>query len=930
MMSTGEILPPGNYKAVEVDIPDEFEAYRGTGAGAEKNEVREITVTANEVYKAEHTNIRNTGQLEIEKRIQTSSGSNITSDFPNEEFEIQVKIKDPDGNPLEGSYYYGYLPYDKRNDMETYVSLWHDADNPDFEKVTFTEGVGTLTINTKRFNYIFDLPNGSVIEEVKEILPEDSLFEFKEVNYSENGVEQICKIMGQTSNYGSTWVRVVNTIDVYGGFKVIKRDGEFYPVLLQGAKVNFINVSDDIVVLKDGTEVEDGEIIETLVTDENGEINTEIKYPKYTKNGKQAKYKIEEIEAPEGYYFLGDSRIIDSAATIREPNQVIERNPGNSKKSGVLYIYKEAENTPDTFEFEITLTDENGNGINDWFYYYVTNGADDTNPPYKDNENAPYSKVTFVDGKATISLSLSEEYKRTGDYDKYYYKYLYIYDIPFGTTASVKEKPKNGWYLLEEDFDDNTTFSETKSRINYYFTNSNNSPIGQFVLEGQKILEGETLSEGQFTFELLDADGNVLQTVTNDADGNIIFDPIKVDVSKLTPRFVAFGENYQDLPIATEEERERIKYWKELGNNFGYLYQFGVPDNAYSDDVWNFDGIPYSEANDFIKEESHYWFVNEKSDTIRYFDDISLYNYRYYAVLFEGELNYQIREVVPTDTGAYTYDAHVEDVTVSVKGAELADAIIDVQYDSDGVIFTNTLETTEFEVTKVWEDNDNEDGIRPESITVELLADGEEKESVEVTEADGWKYTFKDLPKYNNGQEIIYTVKELNVEGYNSTVSGDMASGYTVTNTHESEKIQLSVTKVWDDENDKDKMRPASVTVKLLANGKDTGKTVTLNKDNSWKASFADLYKYENGKEISYDVEEVVPNGYTVAKSGDMNKGYTLTNTHKPSTKTPTKTTSTWTPVPFTGDNFNVWVWIGLLCGAILVVGGTTYFLKKN
>ncbi|MBP3891460.1 MAG: Cna B-type domain-containing protein, partial [Solobacterium sp.] len=284
----------------------------------------------------------------------------------------------------------------------------------------------------------------------------------------------------------------------------------------------------------------------------------------------------------------------------------------------------------------------------------------------------------------------------------------------------------------------------------------------------------------------------------------------------------------------------------------------------------------------------------------------------------DGEIQYEVEEVVPAG--------------YSTSGP--SDYI--VNGNTTNTTITNTLETTDLKVTKVWEDNDNEDGIRPESITVELLADGEEKESVEVTEADGWKYTFKDLPKYNNGQEIIYTVKELNVEGYNSTVSGDMASGYTVTNTHESEKIQLSVTKVWDDENDKDKMRPASVTVKLLANGKDTGKTVTLNEANGWKSSFTDLNTHKDGKEITYNIEEVVPNGYSVTISGDAKTGYTLTNTHKPSTPTPTPTPTPKKPtpgkpvVPYTGDDFNMWMYLALLSGGMLVSLLSAWKLRTN
>ena len=46
------------------------------------------------------------------------------------------------------------------------------------------------------------------------------------------------------------------------------------------------------------------------------------------------------------------------------------------------------------------------------------------------------------------------------------------------------------------------------------------------VINATVSLEGKTLEAGQFSFELLDSDRNVIQTVNNDAQGNITFDPI--------------------------------------------------------------------------------------------------------------------------------------------------------------------------------------------------------------------------------------------------------------------------------------------------------------------------------------------------------------------------------------------------------------------
>ncbi|EPD05624.1 collagen adhesin, partial [Lacticaseibacillus paracasei subsp. paracasei Lpp70] len=62
--------------------------------------------------------------------------------------------------------------------------------------------------------------------------------------------------------------------------------------------------------------------------------------------------------------------------------------------------------------------------------------------------------------------------------------------------------------------------------------------------------------------------------------------------------------------------------------------------------------------------------------------------------------------------------------------------------------------------TKTWKDNNNQDGIRPSSITVNLLANGRQVASKTVSASDNWQYSFDNLAAYANGQKITYTVTE--------------------------------------------------------------------------------------------------------------------------------------------------------------------------
>ena len=199
----------------------------------------------------------------------------------------------------------------------------------------------------------------------------------------------------------------------------------------------------------------------------------------------------------------------------------------------------------------------------------------------------------------------------------------------------------------------------------------------------------------------------------------------------------------------------------------------------------------------------------------------------------------------------------------------------------NGMTVTNshTPEKTVVSGSKTWVDNNNQDGVRPESITINLLKNGEVIDTITVTEADGWAWSFTDLDKYENGELINYAVREAVVEDYSASYNG-----YNVTNTHTPAQTSVSVSKVWNDNNDQDGIRANDITITLLANGEATGKTVVLNSGNGWTGSFVGLDKYAAGVEIVYTVAEVSVEGYTTVISGDQHAGYTVTNTHETET----------------------------------------------
>ena len=187
-------------------------------------------------------------------------------------------------------------------------------------------------------------------------------------------------------------------------------------------------------------------------------------------------------------------------------------------------------------------------------------------------------------------------------------------------------------------------------------------------------------------------------------------------------------------------------------------------------------------------------------------------------------------------------------------------------------------------MTKKWEDNGNQDGIRPGSVTVQLKA-GTEKygEAVTLNADNKWTYTWEDLAVKSAGKDIAYTVEETNVpEDYTAKVTGNAKDGFTITNSHAPATTSVSVTKAWVDGDNEDGVRPDSVTVQLKANGEPEGDVVTLNANNQWTYTWKDLAVKSAGKNIAYTVEETnVPAGYEPEVTGTAKDGFTITNTIK-------------------------------------------------
>ena len=415
------------------------------------------------------------------------------------------------------------------------------------------------------------------------------------------------------------------------------------------------------------------------------------------------------------------------------------------------------------------------------------------------------------------------------------------------------------------------------------FTNTYDAK-GSLTLEASKTLKNKALEADAFNFVLKDENGETIQTVANDANGNVTFRPLNYTL--------------EDVGLHTYTVSEVQKADAEVTyDTTVYTVEVTVADTG--DGTLNVSKTikKGSDTPGTMTFENIYKGVIEISGTKNWADENNQDGIRPTSItvnLFANGTKVADQKVTPDANGNWSYvfrNLPQYDVNGEITYTVTEDAVAGYETSVSGYNITNTHKpaTTDITGTKTWNDSDNQDGKRPESITVNLLADGKITATKTVTAADNWTYSFTDLPKYANGEEITYTVSEDTVADYTTTYDGS-----NITNSYTPGKTSATVTKIWNDAENQDGKRPESITVSLLADGKETGKTVTLSVENNWKQTISDLPEKADGKAIEYTwTEETLPEGYELTDNSKNGTVTTLTNTYAPET-TSISGTKTW------------------------------------
>ena len=227
----------------------------------------------------------------------------------------------------------------------------------------------------------------------------------------------------------------------------------------------------------------------------------------------------------------------------------------------------------------------------------------------------------------------------------------------------------------------------------------------------------------------------------------------------------------------------------------------------------------------------------------------------------------------------------------------------------------------------------------PNAITVHLLADGVVVGTMQLTKDDDWEGRFIDYPRYdeNDGHEIKYTTKEDPLAGYETSYfNGNIILNRSL--------IDVSVEKKWIGNSQSkaeltlhracDYMKfDYTLNKHVRVKVDEEVATVELNAANNWKHTFSSLYEFytpegEDGVKYKYYVTEKSIPGYDTQITGNQDSGFVVTN-KEINPKTPAPKNPPQPKTPNTGDESNIYLYIGLMLASSALIVSIKYRVKK-
>ena len=626
-------------------------------------------------------------------------------------------------------------------------------------------------------------------------------------------------------------------------------------------------------------------VVATQVVNETNNWTYQFELPKYDNIGNEIQYTIDEAGNTKFYEkILTDATTVTNKFTV--PNETIKfvgtkiwEDNGNAAgkrpesiilqvKNGTKVVAEQEVSADNnwTYEFELPKYDELGNEVeytldenfeSEFYQKELTSDTVVTNKyivpgsiiniqgvkVWDDNNNAAKKRPTEI----TLQLKangtvIDEQVVNTLNGWKYTFENLPVND-EFGNKIeyTIDEKDIENIFYEKELLDDKTIINAFKV------------PDDKVKIQGLKIWDDDDNKFGMrpesVTLQVKDGDVVVAEQVVTEADNwTYEFE---------LPKYDNLGNEIEYQ--VDEADLNNIFYEKELTDSTTVTNKFTIPDDKVKikgTKVW------VDNEDEAGKRPSSIVLQVKNGDTVVAIQEVSDNNgwsYEFILPKYDdqgNEIEYQVDE----EFRSIFYEKELTDATTVTNTFKVPD---------DKIQFTGT---------KVWVDNNNEAGKRPESIILQIKNGNKVVAEQEITEADNWTYTFE-VPKYDEmGNEINYTIDEIVDSIF---YEKELTNPGTVTNTFKvpDDKVEITGLKVWADNDNEAGKRPDEVILQLKANGNVTYEHAVSELTN-WEYTFTDLPKYDElGNEIEYTVDEQQLDSVFYEKT--LTDATTVTNTFK-------------------------------------------------
>ena len=269
--------------------------------------------------------------------------------------------------------------------------------------------------------------------------------------------------------------------------------------------------------------------------------------------GKTFTYTISETGHNSGRWFKAG----DVTATVK----VIDSGNGelktevkysNAVENGTAALFDNTHATPATAELKVskTVNGSKEDGAKEKFAFELA---------AKDGAPMPASSELTITGTGTGSFG-EISYEKAGTYE---YTIHETSDLGAGwknakdVTATVTVERDEAAKTLKVTKVEYSNATEDQSAA--AFDNTYAAKGAEASLKATKVLKGAELKADQFEFQLKDAKGKVLQTVKNDEDGSVSFDPISYEVSDLDGRGTSRDFEYTISEVVPDGAVDGVK-----------------------------------------------------------------------------------------------------------------------------------------------------------------------------------------------------------------------------------------------------------------------------------------------------------------------------------------------------------------------------------